>query len=134
MIFTPIDAKRALEQIAVLKGKERAQLIERIWRWETNHFKSLQFKLTGSAGMEAGKWKDLPSGLSIITMNDNHPEKVKEVQRKFIVWNDCFAFCMYLSNYIDRNDGNFARWNSTSETKQQIYAKCIASVKNRFIK
>jgi len=134
-VFTEKDAKKALIELAAIKGKERAQLIERILRWETGHFKSQQYKLTGSAGMEAGDWKNLDeSKMKTIKMADNHPEKVKEKMRTFLVWDNVLSFCLYLSDYIDRYNGNYARWNSTSEVQQSRYRKSINSVKTRFIK
>lgn len=135
MMFTLKDAEIALIDLVAIKGKERAMLIERILRWETNHFKSKQYKLTGSAGMEDGKWSGLkPDSYSTIQMLDNHPEKVTNPMRTFIKWNSVYDFCIYLSDYIDRHNGNFARWNSTNLAKQKIYEKCVNSVKNRIIK
>lgn len=134
-MFTIQDAEKALRELAELKGKERAQLIERILRWETNHFKSKQYKLTGSAGMEDGKWVGLKQGsYTTIQMLDNHPHKVTNPMRTFIKWNNVLDFCLYLSDYIDRHKGNFGRWNSTNEAKQQVYVKCVNSVRNRIIK
>ncbi len=135
MIFGPNEALYALLELEKLKGKERAKLIERILRWETAHFKSTQYKLTGSAGMELGQWSDLDeSKFATVKMKDNHPHLVKEDIRTFIVWPSVLDFCLYLSDYIDRHDGDFARWNSTKEAKQIIYAQKVNSVKNRFIK
>src|SRR6478752_8055182 len=101
-MFTERDAEKALVELAAIKGKDRAQLIERMFRLETNHFKSRQFALCGSCGMENGKWPDLkPGTYSTIEMNDNHPEKVSVLKRVFIKWNNILDFCLYLSDYID---------------------------------
>jgi len=133
-MFTINDATEALLKLAQVKGKERAQLIERILRWETNHFKSKQYKLTGSAGMEDGKWQNLPEKYSTIQMLDNHPHLVSNPMRTFIKWNSVYDFCIYLSDYIDRHNGNYGRWNSTNVEKQKVYEKCVSSVKNRIVR
>lgn len=133
-MFTDLDAKAALLEIERLKGKERAQLIERIFRDETAHFKSKQYQLTGSSGMEKGNWTNLDeSKLTYITMNDNHPDQVKVKARIFIKWNSVLDAMLYLSDYIDRHDGNFARWNSTDPAKQLAYKKIVDSITNHYI-
>jgi len=134
-MFTEKDAEKALKELATFKGKERAQLIERIFRWETRHFKSKQFQICGSPGMELGDWKELDeSKFRTIDMPDNHPDKVTKLMRTFIIWPDILDFCVFLSNYIDRYNGNYARWNTTNSAKQVLYRQAIDSVKNRFIK
>lgn len=129
--FTPLNAKNALQQIAINKGVQRAKLIEKIFRLETNHFKSLQYKKTGSAGMEDGKWFDLKKGTyTTIEMDDNSPTRGVV---KFIRWNNVYDAMEYLSDYIDRHNGNFARWNSTNTTKQQKYSSIVNSIKNQYV-
>jgi hypothetical protein len=121
-------------ELAKIKGVTRAKLIEKIFRLETKHFTSKQYQLCGSAGMEKGKWMNLDeSKLSYIEMNDNHPALVKEVKRTFIKWNSVLDFCLFLSNYIDRHEGNYARWNSTDLNKQAKYMSSVAGVTNKFI-
>lgn len=131
--YTAQDAQKALERFIEVTGrKDRAQEIERVWRLETLHFKSLQFKLTGSAGMEKGKWAFLDEDkMATIQMADNHLEGDKKM-RTFLVWDDLFDFCMYLSNYIDRYDGNVGRWNSMNPAKQKKYADKLKTIKVRF--
>lgn len=128
--FTPEDAENALLTIAGKYGKERAQVIERMLRHETAHFKSGQYKRGGSAGMEAGKWFNLPeSSYTTFEMRDNLTGKIAT----FIKWNSVLAFLEYLNEYIDRYNGNWARWNSTNEAKQTEYRKRVNAVKNRTI-
>lgn len=133
-MFTEKDAKDALMKIAATKGVQRAKLIEKIFRWETNHFKSQQYQLTGSPGMEYGKWADLDEdSMKTIVMKDNHPDKVKVDNRVFLVWDSVYNAMLYLSDYIDRHKGIYARWNSTDLNQQARYMKAVNSVKNRFI-
>lgn len=134
-MFTIKDAEDALRKLAAIKGRERARIVEQIFRWETGHFKSKQYQLCGSPGMEDGDWKDLDeSVMKKIQMKDNHPEKVKIVMRTFLVWNDVFDFCMYLSDYIDRYNGKWERWNSTNPNQQLKYKKCVESIWPKTIK
>lgn len=128
--FTPQDANEALLKIREIVGKERAQILERILRWETAHFTSKQYKLGGSAGMEDGKWYNLPAdSYTTFQMRDNLTGEM----RNFIKWNSVFDFLQYLNNYIDRWNGNWARWNTTNETGQISYRQKVNSVRNRTI-
>jgi hypothetical protein len=132
-MFTEDDAKDAILRIANLKGVERAKLIERMLRLETRHFKSLQYQMSGSAGMEDGKWKDLPkNSYTTFQMKDNHLTGAKQM-RTFIKWNSVYDFCVYLSDYIDRHKGNYARWNDTRKERQIAYEAKLKGIRNRFI-
>ena len=136
-MFTPTNAQNALIAFAK-KNKDRAQLLERIMRLETAHFKSKQYQLTGSAGMESGAWGDkvkpyFPHGYQTIHMNDNHPEQRGKLDCEFIVWDSLDNFIRFLSDYIDRHNGNYAAWNSLNPTAEANYRKEVAGVINRFI-
>lgn len=137
-LFTENDALVALRRIAQEKGKERATLLERMLRLETNHFRSLQYQQTGSAGMEDGAWGAtvkpyFPNGYQTVFFRDNHPqERGTNKPLAFIVWNSVYDFCRFLSDYIDRHQGNYARWNSTIAARQATYRNKIASVIPRF--
>lgn len=134
-MFTDKNAQDALLNFAK-KDKARAQLLERMLRLETAHFKSKQYQLTGSAGMEDGKWNlkaYFPNGYKTVTMNDNHPAERGQTVVKFIVWDSVDNFLHFLNDYIDRNNGNFARWNSLNLDRQLKYRAEVNSVKNRFV-
>lgn len=134
MTFTADDAKEALFRLRDVKGRDRARLIESMFRLETNHFRSKQYAICGSPGMELGNWSNLDeSKFQTIKMNDNHLTGDKKV-RTFIIWHDVFEFCLYLSDYIDRYNGNFARWNSKDPEKQEKYRKTVRSVWPKWIK
>ena len=124
------DAYRAIIRLAKTKGKKRAALIERIMREETAHFTSEQYKKTGSAGMEYGKWSNLPNSvIGKVKMRDNKTKILKT----FIVWNNVYDFCIYLSDYIDRYDGDWGRWNSTNPAVKYNYKVRVNKVRNRWI-
>jgi hypothetical protein len=135
--FTENDAKEALLRFAQ-KNKERAKLLEKMYRAETNHFRSDQYKLTGTAGMEDGSWgkhlkKYFPNGYTTIPMRDNGTKEMKN----FVVWNNLDNFLQLLSDYIDRYNGDYLRWNAKNEPKyalrRQKYQTLINGIKNRFI-
>ncbi|SAK98269.1 EF hand domain-containing protein [Caballeronia catudaia] len=50
--FTEEDAKRALRHILDKYGREIAEVVERMYRTETRHFQSMQFRRCGTGGME----------------------------------------------------------------------------------
>jgi len=127
VMFTEADAMKAIERVSEKYGAELARIVERIFRLETAHFTSLQYRLTGTAGMEAGKWKDL-ANLPTVTMNDSDKADGAD---KFIKWNPV-DFALYLAEYIKRHNGNYARWYSTNSEKQAEYRAKLATIKNRF--
>lgn len=127
--FNENDAKEAILYIAEKYGVNTARLVEQIMRLETGHFKRGQYRLTGSAGMEAGKWQGLPSNVAYIEMKDNHDGHIG----KFIVWDTVKDFAEYLTKYIQRYNGNYARWNTTNETAQNVYRSKVESIKPRFV-
>ena len=132
-MFTENDAKEALQRFA-LKDKDRAQLLEKMFRCESNHFKSLQFQKTGSAGMEAGLWgkylaKYFPNGYETITLEDNKTKK----DAQFVLWDNIDNFLEFLSDYINRKKGDYACWNSLNEKRKLEYRKTINRIINRFV-
>lgn len=132
-MFTFKEAEIALKEVERLKGKDRAKLIEKILRLETNHFRSKQYALSGSAGMEMGAWSNLDeSKFTTFQMRDNHLTGAKQM-RTFIKWNSVLDFCLYLSDYIDRHKGNYARWNTTDPDRQAKYMMKVQTIRNRFI-
>jgi len=127
-MYTEQDAKDAILNIEKKYGKEMAQTVEKMARLETNHFKSSQFKLTGTAGMEAGAWgKYLPDVKQTIMLKDPVLG-----MRPFLVWNP-MEFFIFLAEYIKRYNGNYGRWNSTNPDKQKKYIATVNTVKSRFV-
>lgn len=106
--------------------------VERIYRKETRNFDSLQYRKTGSPGMEAhGErqpwgWRSLlwvwrnnaelkPVG--VIKMREN----VTGIEKPFLVFPSVYAaiyaLCVYLEKYPP------ARWYTTDKGKQAIYTR-----------
>lgn len=131
--FTEADGEKAILAIKAKYGVEMARTVEKIMRLETAHFKSGQYKKTGSAGMEVGKWKDLPKELiSTQTVKMEDADKSDGID-EFIVWKSPTSFAIYLAEYIKRYNGNWARWNTTNAEKQRKYAAIVNSIKTKFV-
>ena len=84
--------------------------------------------------MEMGAWKGIDeSKFSTFQMKDNHLTGEKQM-RTFIKWNSVLDFCLYLSDYIDRYNGNYARWNTMNLERQESYRVKVNSIKARIVK
>ncbi len=143
--FTVEDAEVALRIINDRYGKEMAQMIEKIYRWETGHFTSGQYINCGSPGMEAfgeapsygwnsdiytkypeyipvGLWERYENkGKSGQGGNNQVTDRVK----KYIVFPSVEAGMSYIAEFILRYKGNVGRWHSKDTTVQQNYIKDI---------
>ena len=126
--FTEADAKSAVLYVLNKYGKDWAKVFEQVYRKETAHFTSLQFKLTGSAGMEVGKWAGkVPT--EFVKIIENGPGK----EKSFLKWNSTIDFAEYWIQYALRWDGNWARWYSTNATLQNQYRSDSLKVTTRYV-
>lgn len=131
--FTVEDGKQAILHIKAKYGVAMAQIIERMFRWETRHFKSGQFVNTGSAGMEIGKWSNLPKDKIESYVYKANDADLSDGIDSFIVWKHPKYAAEYLAEYIKRNGGNWARWNTTNPEKQKLYASKVNTIKTQFV-
>ncbi len=129
--FTLDDAKKAITAVKNKYGVDMARIVEKLFRFETKHFTSGQYKQTGSAGMVEGHWSDVPkdSVSAPLLIHNTYGEP----DLKYIVWNSPTDFAIFLANYIKKYNGNFARWNSTDPIKQKIYSDSVLKVKSQFV-
>jgi len=153
--FTEHDARLALMKIYDLYGKEMAQTIESIYRWEGKHFKSDQFKICGSPGMEAtmngtapnygwdgslykkhteytpvGIWESMENA----GMSGKGGNKQDTVNKKrYIKFPSVEAGMMYIVDFIERHNGNVGRWHSTDSAVQKNYEKDIKQAIPRIV-
>lgn len=139
--FNADDGKAAILAVKAKHGPEMAEVVERIFRWETAHFTSGQYRKTATPGMEAHGpaptygWY-VPFFLSNInympvgthTMTENGTGK----QKTFVVLPTTTAAAMFLADYINRYNGNWARWYSTKANEQADYRAKVNSVTPRF--
>lgn len=151
--FNEADAKAALRVIYDKYGKDMATVIERMYRDETAHFKSLQYVKCGTGGMEAfgepphygwdssffsqhpdftptGIWEAFENkGMS----GQGGNKQVTDKKKRFIVFPSVLGGMEYKAFYINKHNGNWARWHSTDTTIQATYKKHLEDIKPRFV-
>lgn len=151
--YTEDDAKAALKIIFNTYGREYATIIEKMYRLETAHFKSSQYKNTGTGGMEAhgqapyygwdtnffesnpefkpmGLWSAYENaGLSGVGGN----AQVKSSQKKFVILPSVLAGMEYKAQYFKRHNGNYARWFSKEKGAQDTYKETLKTIKSRIV-
>ena len=151
--YTLEDAKEALKVIYNKYGEEMARVIEKMYRSETKHFTSGQYKNTGTGGMEVfGKppyygWSSKffeqnpsykPIGIWSAYENEGLSKQggnpqVKDKKKQFVVMPSVLAGMEYKAYYINKYNGNWARWYSTQVQAQEEYKKAIKPIRARII-
>lgn len=127
------EGAEAILEVQKIYGSDMARIVEKMFRLETNHFKSGQYKNTGSAGMETGKWSSInPSEVEAYTYKA-HDSNLADGIDEFIVWKHPKYAALYLADYIKRHNGNYARWYSLNETSQQNYRNKINQIQNKIV-
>ena len=130
--YTPKDAEESIIYAREKYCKQFDEIFEKIMRLETSTslgaFTSLQYKTTGTAGMEAGNWIGLPKDISTVQYKDNQTGKM----RKFIVFpTGVKGFADYFYKYVQRNNGNYLNWNSRDPETQKRYAEKLSLIKTK---
>lgn len=125
------DAIKLIRKIGI--NKETAKKVEQIYRLETSHFKSTQYKNTGSAGMESfGKapyygWSAqnfTARPIGTFTM----PENTTGIRKTFIQFADTSDGVSFLVNYIKKH-GRAGRWYSTDPNRMMQYETKLDKIK-----
>ncbi len=151
--FSEADGKVALREIYDKYGKDMATIIERMYRDETRHFASTQYKKCGTGGMEA--FGDSPYYGWDHSFFEKHPEylpsgiweafenkgmsgqggnkQVTDRKKKFVVFPSVIAGMEYKVFYINKHDGNWAGWHSTDSSIQVVYRQHIEGIKAKFV-
>ncbi|HEK2722724.1 TPA: hypothetical protein SMT55_000293 [Proteus mirabilis] len=155
--FTPEDAKDALRIIYERYGYEIAKIIEQLYRDETGHFKSTQYKKCGAGGMEVSGKDPQPPGYG---WNESlfirHPEytpvgvwwafenkglsgkggnkQVTDRKKGYIVFPSVLAAMEYKVDYMNRNNGNWAQWHTRDPVTQENYRNAIMKMRYTFVK
>ncbi|WP_429067053.1 M23 family metallopeptidase [Aeromonas bestiarum] len=148
-LFTYADAEDALRIIFNKYGYDMAVVIERMYRDETGHFKSLQYKNCGTGGMEAfGNppyygwdktfFEKNPSYMPIGTWSafENKGKsgsggniQVTDRKKTFIKFPSVVAAMEYKAFYIKKHNGNWARWHNASDANiQKTYRDYISKI------
>jgi len=149
-LFTYADAEEALRVIYNKYGHDMAVVVERMYRDETGHFKSLQYRHCGTGGMEAfgnppyygwdkNFFENNPSYKPVGTWSafENKGKsglggnvQVTDKKKTFIKFPSVLAAMEYKVFYINKYDGNWARWHNASDANvQKAYREYISKIK-----
>ena len=146
--YTLEDAEFAINLIYKKHGKQMAIIIEKMYRSETRHFESSQYKQTGTRGMESfglppyyGWDKDFfllnpnytPIGVTHLFENvgiskQGGNAQIKDRPKEFIYFPTVIAAMEYLVFYINKYNGNYACWHSTNSVAQEAYKKILDKI------
>jgi hypothetical protein len=141
------DAEDAFSVVAQHFPKEIASQLEKLFRLETAHFKSGQFRRSGSAGMVANKtefpfgWNSLKEYLNTPLAVDKNPENygvismnVRGKEWKYIAFPNLVDSMLFIAWFIGaKRGGNFSAWYSLNADKQKEYASKMAGVRTPFV-
>jgi RHS repeat-associated protein len=147
--FNIHDAEIGLKVVNTNFGKEMASNVERMYRLETNHFTSSQYKHTGTGGMEVhgpaqyygwtpSYFTEPPTGIYSIYENKGLSgiggnAQVTNRPKQFVIMPTVTAAMMFKANYIQGHDGNYARWFSTNPQAQALYRTKIQAITPKIV-
>lgn len=143
MNFTEKDAIAGIKAVAEKYGADAAAVVEKLYRLETDHFKSGNYRETGGAGMEA-TGAVFPYGWSLrdFWTANKHLRPTGVVRRKenqtgkskmFIVFPNPTAGILTAAEVLRKRNWNAGAWYSNDESERARYNKVLASIKARFI-
>lgn len=127
------------------KDKLAAKRIEQIYRLETAHFKSKQFKNTGTPGMVATNldpnsffgWSSLEKfakdqKLLASDFLIGYSKKIGDKMFDYIQFKKPILMPMFMYFYFRLYKWNYGRWFSKSETEQKKYMQDVEKVTPKF--
>lgn len=145
------DIINALKMVAHQYGKPFAARIEQLYRNETTHFKSGNFLITLSPGMQALPnannlpygWASLanfwalfpqyaPTGLHLEKDNDSKLSKSTGFQR-FLIYPDMEASMMTVAKLIHLRGDDAGTWFSNNPASEKLYDKELDHIIPRFV-
>lgn len=153
-LFDLEDARRALRLIYDNYGKEIAQNVEMMYRWECSHFTSGQYKHCGGPGMEAANnshptygWNGemytkfpqyAPIGLWDAFENKGMSgqggnTQVTDRKKRYVQFPSVEAGMVYVAEFLVRHNGNIGRWHTTDVNRQPDYVKNINTTVPRIV-
>ena len=150
-MITDNDILEALKKVKEVYGLDHAKRVEQLFRNETAHFKSGNFKVTLSTGMEIAPTKTAyPYGWTSLvdfwTINPQYKptETFSQVEntstllksrgaRTFIVFPSIEASMMTVAHLIKIRGNNFGAWFSKNAVQQLAYVKELDKIKVRLI-
>jgi hypothetical protein len=141
------DIIDSLRQLKNKYGREKAAMIERLFRLETAHFKSSQWVNARTPGMEIGGgvrtfpfgWSSLyefskaydyePNDFSTWTHPENQTGKIKT----FIVFPTVRAAFEFVGYLMNKRNWNFGSWYSLKPESQASYVDTLNTIRARYI-
>lgn len=132
--------RQVFDLITKTYGKPIAQNVERIYRWETGHFKSGQYLASGSAGMTTNKTSYPWGWSSLRPLWDKKPELKPVGTVKFIVEGKEYTYLAFpgaagfiaLAEILKLRDNNPGRWNSNEQSAIDRYNQALTGIRLRY--
>lgn len=133
-------AKQSLNKIKSLYGVEIARNVERIYRLETNHFKSVQFLRTYTAGMLSFSSRYPYGWTSFAPVWNANPQMepngywATDINKNiyiYLAFPTLEAGMFVLAGYLQKY--SVGRWNTTNEANAKIYADKVAQIKAELV-
>jgi len=125
---TEENIKEALKRIFNKYGYEKTKRLEQLFRWETRHFKSGQFKGTYSPGMEPAPnynrvfpygWRTLRAFADVygipynsFGVNGPYTEGGTGKPKYFVSFPDIYTSMLFVMYVIERRAWNFGKWRA----------------------
>lgn len=149
VLFTPADAASALAEVKKQYGTTLAKQIEKLTRFETGNYTSKQYKLTGTAGMQAAGSAPFYGWYSqwFLTHPQYTPVGTVKINANadalgdpggnydWVIFPSVTGFMLFLADYATRyaNDGGIYRWASTDAATQAKYQGYLAAVQTPIV-
>lgn len=139
--------EEAFSQVIKQYGVENAKTVERLMRWETNHFKSKQWAICLTPGMEISTgnnlfpfgWKSLKEFCSTHNVNTHlftthaMPESDTHKLKTFIVFPDDDMCVIFIAFLLNKRKWNAGSWYSSRPESQRKYTDKLKGVKPRIV-
>ena len=146
MVYDEMTLKSAFDEAKQKYPLQVVKDVERLFRWETSHFKSGQFTKSYSPGMErhganypwgwstmkpfwdANSWA---KPIGFVAMHENAGMQADDEIDEFVKFPSfkaaLFSVCEYVQKY------GAGRWFSTMPDRQASYLAKLNTIKNRFV-
>jgi hypothetical protein len=134
----------ALKRINAIYGKEKTKKLEQLFRNETRHFTSGQFKGTFSPGMEPAPntnrtypygWSSLKNfaianniPASSFYIGGPYTEGGTGRQKYFVGFPNLYTSMLFVMYVIEKRGWNFGKWFSFNESSAQHYNEQISKI------
>lgn len=141
------ELKTAFSEVIDLYGVDNARKLERLYRWETSHFRSKQFKQGFTPGMEIGTGKTtFPFGWSSLKdyakSKNLQPDEFSTfpmreggtgITKTFIAFPDLKNAVLFTAYVLSKRSWNPGSWYSTDPANQQRYNEKLKGVIPRIV-